>query len=153
MHNRLFWHTGDMPHNVIRQVVNFPGVTPHQVYEALMDERRHAEFTGQTAVISRRVSGRFETFDGWASGKNESLVADKKIVQSWRASDWPASAESVCTFAIDKTVNGVRLTFTQTGVPPIFRASIAQGWPEFYWEPLKKYLAPTTKKRRTGQSA
>ena len=40
----------------IRQSVTFKA-TPHAVYEALMDSRKHARFTGDAASISRKVGG------------------------------------------------------------------------------------------------
>lgn len=61
--------------------------SPHDVYEALMDSKKHAKFTGGKASISREVGGKFSAFNGYAEGINLQLVPDKKIVQSWRASD------------------------------------------------------------------
>jgi len=61
--------------------------SPHVVYEALMDSKKHAAFTGGKATISRKVGGKFSVFDEYAEGENLELVPDKKIVQSWRASD------------------------------------------------------------------
>ncbi|MBI4426822.1 MAG: SRPBCC domain-containing protein [Candidatus Kerfeldbacteria bacterium] len=78
-----------------------PG-TPHQVYELLMDEKQHASFSGGEASISQKVGGAFSTFDGWASGKNVELIPDKKIVQTWRADDWPAGHYSTITIKLLK---------------------------------------------------
>jgi uncharacterized protein YndB with AHSA1/START domain len=63
-------------------------VSPHDVYEALMDSRKHAQFTGDKASISRKVGGKFSVFDGYSEGTNLELIQDTKIVQAWRASDW-----------------------------------------------------------------
>ena len=59
----------------IRQTVSFKA-SPHDVYELLLDPRKHAAFTGSTAKISRRVGGSFSVFDGYAAGKNKVLSAD-----------------------------------------------------------------------------
>lgn len=123
----------------IRQSVTFKA-SPHAVYEALMDSRKHGRFTGGKAVISRRVGGKFSVFDGYASGVNLELVAGKKIVQEWRASDWPADHYSKATFQLAKVKAGTRLTFTQSGVPDRHYSSIKSGWIEFYWTPLKQML-------------
>ncbi len=112
----------------------------HDVYEALMDAKKHAAFTGGRAVISREAGGRFSTFDGYAEGKNVELVPDKKIVQTWRASDWPEGIYSEVTFELQETNGKTRLVFTQTGVPDESAGAIAQGWREFYWKPLKEML-------------
>jgi len=74
--------------------------TLHEVYEALMDSKKHAEFTHSPAIIDRKVGGEFSTFDGWASGTTLELIPDKKIVQKWRAADWPQGHYSTVTFEL-----------------------------------------------------
>ncbi len=73
---------------LIRQSVTFKA-TPHEVYEALMDSRKHARFTHEPARISRKVGGAFSAYSGYITGTNLELVPDKKIVQAWHAQDWP----------------------------------------------------------------
>ena len=123
----------------IRQTITFK-TSPHEVYEALMDSKKHSEFTGSRAVISRKVEGKFTAFDGYSEGVNLELVPDKKIVQTWRAADWQNGHYSQVTFSL-KEVNGVtKLSFTQTGVPEEHYDEISQGWRDFYWTPMKKML-------------
>ncbi len=123
----------------IRQAITFKA-SPREVYEALMDSRKHAKFTGGNAAISRKAGGKFSAFDGYCYGTNLELVKDKMIVQSWRASDWPEGLFSKATFALKAISGGTRLTFTQNGVPENQYSSIKQGWIDFYWNPLKKML-------------
>jgi len=54
----------------------------HDVYEALMDSKKHEKLTGSAATISRKVGGKFSVYDGYAVGKNITLKADELIVQS-----------------------------------------------------------------------
>ncbi len=124
----------------IRQTATFKA-TPHQVYEALMDAKKHAQFTGGEAEISRKVGGKFSTFDGWAQGENVELVPDQKIVQTWHCDDWPDGHFSQITISLTKVEGGTRLSFHQTGIPQSAMGDIKQGWREFYWEPMKKMLA------------
>ena len=42
----------------IRQTVTFKA-SPHAIYEALMDSKKHSEFTGGEAKISRKIGGKF----------------------------------------------------------------------------------------------
>jgi activator of HSP90 ATPase len=114
---------------------------PHEVYETLMDSKKHAIFTGAKAKIGRRVGDSFSVWDEWASGRNVELVPDKKIVQQWRGADWPEGHYSVITVELKKVDRGTRLDFTQTDIPEMFYEDIAQGWKEWYWEKLKKYFA------------
>ena len=137
----------------IRQTVTIKA-TPLNVYEALMDSPTHSKFTGSAARISPRVGGRFTAYDGYAEGRNLELIPGRKIVQAWRASDWPEGHYSTATFALAKAGTGTKLTFTQTGVPDDQVAAIRQGWVEFYWEPLKTLLATAaTRSSRTRASA
>jgi activator of HSP90 ATPase len=128
-----------METKTIKQTATFKA-SPHEVYETLMDENRHAEFTEGEAKISRKLGGRFSTFDGYAEGINIELEQDKKIVQTWRAEDWPKGHYSKITFVLTKVTAGTRLTFTQTGVPEEFADDVAQGWKDYYWQPMKKLL-------------
>src|SRR5574341_2038648 len=121
----------------IRQSVTLRA-SPKAVYDALMDSRQHSRFTGSKAAISRRVGGKFTAYDGYASGKNLELVPGKKIVQTWRASEWPKGRVSKVTFSLRKTKTGTKLVFTQTGIPSNQGASLKRGWIEFYWTPMKE---------------
>jgi activator of HSP90 ATPase len=114
--------------------------SPHDVYEALMDSKKHAKFTGGKASISRKVGGKFTAFDDYCEGVNLELVPDKKIVQSWRANDWPEGHYSQAAFALKATPGGTNLTFTQTGVPEDQYDAISQGWRDYYWAPMKEML-------------
>lgn len=111
-----------------------------EVYEALMDSKKHSKFTGEPAKISREVGGNFSAFDGYASGKNLELVKDKKIVQTWRASDWPEGHFSKITFLLKQTSQGTKLMFSHKGIPLEDAKNVASGWKDYYWEPLKNML-------------
>jgi activator of HSP90 ATPase len=113
---------------------------PHEVYEALMDSEKHAKFTGSKATISRKVNGKFSVFDGYADGINLELVPDTKIVQTWRADDWPEGHYSRVTFSMKEANGGTHLIFSQVDIPAGFYDSIAQGWRDNYWQPMKKML-------------
>ena len=115
--------------------------SPTELYELLMDSRKHSHFTGSPASISNRVSGRFTAYDGWIEGKNLELVPGKKIVQYWRGSDWPRGHYSTVQFEFFPMKNRTRLIFTQKEVPSTFHSAIAKGWTEHYWEKMKKVLA------------
>ncbi len=123
----------------IRQTRMF-AASPRDVYAALMDSRKHRAFTGEPASISKRVGGTFTAYSGYASGTNLDLVANKKIVQSWHASDWPEGYNSRVTYALKSVKGGTKLTFTQTGVPAGQVSSLKRGWEEFYWRPLAAWL-------------
>ncbi|MDE1828070.1 MAG: SRPBCC domain-containing protein [Candidatus Micrarchaeota archaeon] len=123
----------------LKQTAKF-ACSPHEIYEMLMDAEKHAQFTGSGAKISRKVGGKFETYDGWAYGKNVELVKDRRIVQLWRGDDWPEGHYSTVTFKLSKSGNGTKLEFTQKGIPVQFYKDISEGWKEYYWKAMKEHL-------------
>jgi len=114
--------------------------TPRQVYEALMDSDKHSEFTNSAARISREVGGEFMAYDGYITGKNLELVPDQKIVQSWRAEDWPENQFSIIEFLFSPLPEGTQLQFTHSNLPDGTEDEFTRGWIENYWEPLRVFL-------------
>ncbi len=126
----------------IRQTVLFDA-SPHDVFEALVDSKKHAAFTGDKAKIDRRVGGTFSVFGGYATGKTLRLEKDKVIIQSWRSTDFAKDdPDSTVSFRFSKSGNRTRLIFVHSIVPDAQAADIKQGWIDFYWTPLKEYLGP-----------
>jgi len=123
----------------IHQTVTFK-VSPHEVYEALMDSKKHAAFSGGKAKISRVVGGEIMAYDDYIAGKNIELVPDKKIVQDWRAVDWPEGNFSRVIFELTPVPEGTRLDFTHTDLPEGTEEEFTQGWIENYWDPMQKFF-------------
>jgi len=129
------------PMATIRQTVYFDA-PPHAVFEALIDAKTHAAFTGDTARIARRAGGAFSVWGGYATGKTLRLEEDKVIVQSWRTTDFaPDDKDSKVMFHFSRKGAGTRLMFVHSDVPDDQVEAIKQGWIDFYWTPLKAYLA------------
>ena len=136
-----------MKTRTIRQTVFFKA-SPHDVYEALMDSRKHAKFTGGKCTIVRKVGGKINIYDGYITGENVELVKDKKIVQLWKPDEgdcWPSDHFSKATFALKAEKRGTRLTFTQSGVPVECGNRFDVGWSENYWVPMRRMLEHETK--------
>lgn len=128
-----------MKTKTIRQTVTFKA-TPHQVYETLMDSKKHAELVGADAKITKKVGDKFTIYGGDIEGVNLELVPDKKIVQSWRYNDFPEGHYSKATFLLEESKGGTKLTFVQTEVPEDRYSDISQGWKDYYWQPMKDML-------------
>ena len=128
-----------METRTIRQQVTFKA-TPHEVYELLMDEKKHAGFYGSKMTISRKVSGKLISGDGYIEAVNLELEPDKKIVQQWRDTDFPEGHFSKATWAFTPIASGTRLIFTQSGVPADQYDATNEGWRDYYWEPMKEAL-------------
>jgi len=74
-------------------------------------------------------------------GKNLELDPGKKIVQSWRSTDFPKDAEdSLLEISLAKSGRGTKLTLVHSGFPEDQTDSYKSGWKEFYFVPMKKYF-------------
>ena len=113
---------------------------PRSIYEPLMDSKKHRAFSGAPAKISRKIGGTFTAYGAHLSGLNVELVRNKRIVQAWRAANWPKGHYSIATFDLQPAKSGTVLTFSQIGIPAKNASSINQGWKTHYWQPLKKAL-------------
>jgi uncharacterized protein YndB with AHSA1/START domain len=116
--------------------------SPLRVYEAFMDSKKHAEFTGDKATIQAEVGGKFKVGDGYISGTNLELVAGKKIVQEWTTTEWPKGyPPSRLKITLTAKGKGTLLKMVHSNVPAEQRNYYAEGWKDFYWAPMKKYFA------------
>ena len=127
----------------------------------MLNAKLFSAFSGARARIDRTVGGAFSLFDDHIVGKNVELVPNQRIVQAWRAANWPDGASSTATFEIKARGSGTRLVFDHTGFPEGLHDHLAEGWENHYWEPLGNYhrLALRTrdrwrarKSRRAGSS-
>ena len=129
-----------MASKILRQTRTF-SAPAKDLYEAFMDSRKHAKFTGAPAKISAKEGGNFTAFSGALEGTTLELKPNKKIVQSWRSSEWPEGHYSRLTISFARAGRGkTRLTLTQSNIPNNDFEGVKKGWISFYWEPMAKML-------------
>jgi activator of HSP90 ATPase len=124
----------------LKQNVTFKAASL-EVYEMLMDSKKHQSLSGEKATISRKVGGKFTAWGSHISGFNLALIPGEKIVQAWRATGWPADYYSIALFEIQNVKEGARLKFNQIGIPADRYSGHQRGWIETYWTPMKEILA------------
>ena len=120
-----------------------PG-TPKKIYNAWLNAKEHTAFTGGgKATASAKVKGKFTAWDGYISGTNIDLKEGKKIVQTWRTTEFPDDAlDSILEISLAPKVGGkTTLTLTQTNIPKGQGKNYKQGWKDFYFTPMKKYFS------------
>jgi activator of HSP90 ATPase len=139
-----------MKTKTLKQTVTFKA-SPHEVYEMLMNSRKHQSLSGEPAKISRRVGGKFTAWGSHISGFNLALEPDRKIVQAWRATGWWPDHYSIAIYDIVKVGGDAKLKFTQIGIPPNRYSGHYRGWIEAYWTPMKEIFATGSISERTKQ--
>ena len=123
----------------IHQEVTF-AAPPVKVYRALVDSAAHAKFTGAPAEIGSSVGDAWSAYGGKISGRHVELVEGVRIVQTWRAGNWPEGAHSVVRFELKAEGGKTKLVLDHDALADDQAQHIEDGWPKMYWEPLRKYL-------------
>ncbi len=124
----------------IHQEIDFKA-SPKRIYEALMNDKEHGEFTGGPARISRDVGGAFSCHGGHVVGRNVELIPNERIVQAWRIGDWDEGVYWIVRFELKEQGSETRLILDHSGFPEGAEEHLEGGWHKMYWEPLRDYLA------------
>lgn len=114
---------------------------PREVYEAWLDGEKHAEMTGGAATGKAEVGARFTAWDGYISGTNLELEPHKRIVQTWRTTEFPARTKASRLEVILQAVKGgTKVTLKHTNIPAGQGAAYEQGWTDSYFTPMLEYF-------------
>jgi activator of HSP90 ATPase len=114
---------------------------PQRVYNAILDQKQFAAFTGLPATIDPAPGGAFSLFREMITGRNIELIANQRIVQAWRPGHWEPGVYSMIHFELKPSAAGTAMAFDHTGCPAGEHDSLDSGWQSHYWGPLKKFLA------------
>ena len=91
--------------------------SPQRLYEAILDQKQFAAFTGMTATIDPTPGGAFSQFGGMIVGRNVELVPNRRIVQAWRPTHWDQGIYSIAHFEFNTRGSETTLVFDHTGFP------------------------------------
>ena len=133
-------NTKDIKTGTIKQSV-FINAPPEKIYQAFIDAKLHTAFTGSKATGSGKLGAQFTSWGGYAMGKNLELKKGKRIVQTWKTTEWPDGYDySVLKLTLVKKGKGTLLTMVHSKVPKSQMKEYASGWKDYYWKPLKEYV-------------
>jgi activator of HSP90 ATPase len=120
--------------------INLP-VTAEAIYKSWLSTPGHSAMTGSPAKVDGRKGGDFTAWDGYIWGTFLELEKNKKIVQTWRTSEFPEAAEDSHVEVLLEEKNGkTTLTLVHTNIPQ-GQDSYKQGWEDFYFKPMKEHFA------------
>ena len=130
----------------ITQKIIIQKVSPKEVYQAYVDPKKHSELTGSEATGKPVVGGKFTAWDGYISGKFLELEEGKRVVQEWTSTDFPEGVPpSRLELTFREVPKGTEIVMVHSNVPKDQGDETAEGWTEFYWEPMKQYFKKKSK--------
>ena len=122
--------------------------SPEEVYNAWLSSEGHSGMTGSPAFCSANIGDEFTAWEGYIQGKNLELEYGKRIVQSWRTTEFSDDeADSQIEVTLEPVGDQTKLTLHHTGLPP-HGSQYEQGWVELYFDPMKEYFSA----RRSGSA-
>lgn len=128
---------------------------PEKVYAAWIDPKLHAAFTGSPATVEPWVGGRFTAHDGYIHGINLELSPARRIVQTWRSSEFPlGSPDSRLAVELSPAEGGGTLIkLLHSNIPNGQSKTYRTGWATFYFKPLARFFEPKVPASKAQKAA
>lgn len=115
---------------------------PDAVFQAWMSSAGHTAMTGAEATIDPSLGGAYEAWDGYITGHTLALEPGRRIVQSWRTTEFASTdPDSQIEVSLEPVPEGTRISIHHTNVPDGQLEYEQGGWQESYFEPMKEYFA------------
>ena len=121
----------------LKTIIN---ASPAEIYTAWLDSEGHTKMTGGVAEISDKVGAGFIAWDGYIEGKNLALEPNKRILQSWRTSQFEeGEKDSQLEILLSEVDGKTELTLIHSKLSES-GGHYKKGWDEHYFQPMKKYF-------------
>lgn len=113
-----------------------------EVFIGWLNGEIHAHFTGgEKAELSQVEGGRFTAWNGYISGQNIEIIPYKKIVQSWRTTDFKdQDPDSRLEISFSQKEDHTLLSISHSNLPEGSGETYKKGWKSFYFNHMKKYF-------------
>ena len=119
--------------------------SPKAIYDTWLDSRGHSAMTGGPATQSNKVGADVTAWGDYITGKNLHLEPGKRIVQTWRNTQFTDEhGDSIITVTLTKVVGGTRLTLNHANVPDDQTSYEESGWKDHYFTPMQRYFMTMT---------
>ena len=114
--------------------------SPKQIYECWLNSEKHSAMTGGQAEITNVIGDIFTAWDGYITGKNIALKPRRRIIQSWRTSQFKkGQPDSLLTIDLLDNNMGTKLILKHKNLTEDDEHYKA-GWGVHYFEPMKQYF-------------
>jgi activator of HSP90 ATPase len=116
-------------------------VSAATLYNSWLDSAQHSAMTGGEANTSAQVGDEFDAWNGYITGKNLALIPNKRILQSWRTTEFEAGdKDSQVEILLEEIDGQTRLTLIHTNLSEAGE-QYKLGWQEHYFAPMKEYFS------------
>lgn len=114
--------------------------TAKNIYATWLSTEGHSKMTGSPARISDKIGEDFTAWDGYIKGKNIALEPNKRILQSWRTTQFEENEEdSTIEVLLHESDGKTELIVVHSNLPET-AAHYKKGWQEHYFEPMREYF-------------
>ncbi|OJY31470.1 MAG: hypothetical protein BGO98_15560 [Myxococcales bacterium 68-20] len=115
---------------------------PTTLYLAWLNAEQHSAMTGGVAKIDPQVGGKFTTWNGYISGKLVILDLGRRLVMSWRTTDFPREEpDSRVEVHFEALGGSTRLTILHTEIPEGQSEKYRELWSEKYFGPMRTFFS------------
>ena len=113
-----------------------------KIYNAWLNSNEHSAFTGGGKVdIIPRKGGKYSAWDGYISGKTIEMDPYKKIIQTWRTTEFSEDdPDSILEVTFEDQKDKTKITLKHTNIPDGQGDGYKKGWIDFYFKPMKEYF-------------
>jgi activator of HSP90 ATPase len=112
-----------------------------QIYQAWLSSEGHTKMTGGSASITDKVGDNFSAWDGYIEGVNIAIEPFKRILQSWRTTEFEKEEkDSLVEILLSENLGLTELTLIHSNLPESGEHYI-KGWENHYFQPMKDYFS------------
>lgn len=116
-------------------------ISAEELFSAWLDTHKHSAMTGSLAKMSKKIGNKFEAWDGYITGENIDIEQNKRVVQSWRTSDFPpGNKNSRLEILFEEGKGKTKITLIHTDIPKGQGKNYKKGWKDFYFTPMKAFF-------------
>lgn len=116
--------------------------SPEEIFDAWLSSEGHSQMTGSKAKVQKGSEGKFTAWDGYIWGTMLEVEPNRRILQSWRTSEFPEdSPDSQVEILLEGKNDETKITLIHTNIPDGQGDNYKQGWDDFYFTPMRKYFS------------
>jgi hypothetical protein len=130
-----------MKKDACRVVTTVP-TAPTTLYLAWLDSEQHSAMTGGAAKIEGTVGSKFSAWNNYITGKLITLDLGRRIIMSWRTTDFPRdAADSRVEVQFEALGGNTRITILHTDIPEGQGEQYKKGWVDNYVNPMRTFFS------------